>query len=1268
MRNRGRIPSIMNSACVHPKRRSLSLRAWAQVLAGAFLIATTATGSPVEQQTTSGAESPHAAAPLRHVEIVQHGGYPEMCVDGAPFFIHSAAFFYYRVPREMWDLTLERYRAAGINTIDLYIPWNWHEPAEGALDFDGHSNPRRDLRGLLRLIAQKRLHLIARPGPEILNEWRNGGYPDWLLERPEYKMEALDRLEGRYPPLDNLNAHDAEAAAAGWLANETHMRFAREWLTAVATELVPFSETPKPHDTPDAKDAASPAGPRTTSNDTAGTLLFVQLGDDFAIGRTNRVGPDFWRYVQRLREAIEAGGVRSAVFINPTDMRVSASGSQQSAPIGVMGQWYLRTPAEAPAAPAALPGKSSITPHDVSEIEFFTEELKTQPAFPPAMIEYQAGWYAPGDDDRPPESAPENTLLSSRLLIANGIHGINYLPLQDTYTPAGYSVPWANRGYRWDAAFGPDGERQPRLRAIQRNGRLLDYWGPMLAASHKRADFGLVYPLGAYPQAQLQADDIRDISQNTMRIERLAHLALLSSELLDPEYQSVDQLLRHAVVFLPVPESKSPQYELSKAAQHALVEYVRQGGTLVVFPLRPSGKVIEDLFRDEPDAPTHAAGESGVRARWKFGEGEVIESSKDFFSWIHLDESFSRNRARPESQWALRVLREILTVAGVHASVRLADKMVGSTDLAVSEIVTNDGTALLGQRTGGRALLSVTNFSNDETSDVSLDVLSPEDSTRSESAKYVSLHVAVPPHESLLLPIQVPICFSKTAADCRESLVATGAEFLGAQREGKTLECVFYVPARAEVQLHVDRQPGHILLEETQSEAVWTESEKKLVVSIPRGAAPGFLRTLKIDLPYKPDVPEAQKPGKPQVQDFDFAVANAIRLPAGGGSFVRTYPPLVELAPNRQTTVLIQAENRDPLNPRDGVASIDGDLRGSGSVHVPAPGISIDKVRIRPADKAAFDASTETFLHGTVRVQVGKDDRSVPVTFLKLRDTGTTKYRYDFDRDGADEWVLENASLRLILSPEAGGQGVGFIDKVSGGNLSTSVGLFRDAFSYTPQSSGASQRRPSGRWGLFNRPYKAEWTGETAHPALKMSYDASDVFPGGARIAKTVKLENDTAEIDYQIELATQAVERAGGEQAQSFVSLNSFPAAASEEHPTRFCWRAFAAGAGGAAGPTNSIEESGASSAGEAVSAEPPCQDFVRGGTAIVIPEGSNRVEIRTPGRPATAIEWDCDPACARLTIEPKLFSAWFRLEFPPLVPGAAAHYRIRIVSLGSP
>src|ERR1700682_5606092 len=101
-------------------------------------------------------------------------GTPSTCNSGSP---------------DLWFRSLDRYRELGINTIDLRIPWNWHEIRDAEFDFDGHTNPRRNLRGLLQLIAEKHLRLIVRPGPLIGDHWRNAGYPPWLLKYSDYKME-----------------------------------------------------------------------------------------------------------------------------------------------------------------------------------------------------------------------------------------------------------------------------------------------------------------------------------------------------------------------------------------------------------------------------------------------------------------------------------------------------------------------------------------------------------------------------------------------------------------------------------------------------------------------------------------------------------------------------------------------------------------------------------------------------------------------------------------------------------------------------------------------------------------------------------------------------------------------------------------------------------------------------------------------------------------------------------------------------------------------
>lgn len=45
--------------------------------------------------------------------------------------IYSGAMHYFRVPRPYWRDRLKKIRAAGLNTIETYVPWNLHEPESG---------------------------------------------------------------------------------------------------------------------------------------------------------------------------------------------------------------------------------------------------------------------------------------------------------------------------------------------------------------------------------------------------------------------------------------------------------------------------------------------------------------------------------------------------------------------------------------------------------------------------------------------------------------------------------------------------------------------------------------------------------------------------------------------------------------------------------------------------------------------------------------------------------------------------------------------------------------------------------------------------------------------------------------------------------------------------------------------------------------------------------------------------------------------------------
>ena len=48
-------------------------------------------------------------------------------LNGRPFRILSGSFHYFRTQPAQWGDRLERMKAAGLNTLTTYVPWNLHE-------------------------------------------------------------------------------------------------------------------------------------------------------------------------------------------------------------------------------------------------------------------------------------------------------------------------------------------------------------------------------------------------------------------------------------------------------------------------------------------------------------------------------------------------------------------------------------------------------------------------------------------------------------------------------------------------------------------------------------------------------------------------------------------------------------------------------------------------------------------------------------------------------------------------------------------------------------------------------------------------------------------------------------------------------------------------------------------------------------------------------------------------------------------------------------
>lgn len=109
-------------------------------------------------------------------------------LNGEPFVVKAAELHYPRIPKEYWEHRIQAAKALGMNTICLYVFWNYHEPEEGKYDFSG----QKDIAAFCKLAQKHDMYVIVRPGPYVCAEWEMGGLPWWLLKKKDIKLREQD--------------------------------------------------------------------------------------------------------------------------------------------------------------------------------------------------------------------------------------------------------------------------------------------------------------------------------------------------------------------------------------------------------------------------------------------------------------------------------------------------------------------------------------------------------------------------------------------------------------------------------------------------------------------------------------------------------------------------------------------------------------------------------------------------------------------------------------------------------------------------------------------------------------------------------------------------------------------------------------------------------------------------------------------------------------------------------------------------------------------
>jgi beta-galactosidase len=179
-----------------------------------------------------------------------------LTLNGRPWLPVMGEFHFSRFPEEQWEREILKMKAAGIDIISTYVIWIHHEQVEGVFDWKG----QRDLRHFVELCKQHGMYVYPRIGPWAHAEVRNGGFPDWVLNKgvvrtsdPVYLQQVQRFYAEIFKQLRGLLWKDGgpvigtqienEYRGLGKSAGEEHIRALKQMAIAAGVDVPLYTVT-----------------------------------------------------------------------------------------------------------------------------------------------------------------------------------------------------------------------------------------------------------------------------------------------------------------------------------------------------------------------------------------------------------------------------------------------------------------------------------------------------------------------------------------------------------------------------------------------------------------------------------------------------------------------------------------------------------------------------------------------------------------------------------------------------------------------------------------------------------------------------------------------------------------------------------------------------------------------------------------------------------------------------------------------------------------
>ncbi len=530
-------------------------------------------------------------------------------IDGKDTFLYGGELHYFRVPREEWSHRLDLLIASGCNLVSTYVPWAWHEPEEGKVDVTGQTRGERDLKAFLKLVKEKGLYCIVRPGPYVMAEIRYEGIPGWLLKR---YPEVLARLQ-------NGEEHPTKVVS---YRHPLFLEKVEKWYRAVNEVIAPMqitrggpvimyqlcNEIGMLHWVSNASDFNRDTMEKFVRyleekyqtierfNEEYGTKesSFSAFAETFRKGLGEEFPPfhfewrSFWRkylkdYVGDLRKLAKKTGIDVPFIINVhgfKDYSIYSRGVDY--PIG-LSQLYLT--AEFPDVVLAgdfYPGHIGYDNyHDLVLSCTFTRSIsnKEQPIF---SAEFQSGRLA-----NRPKLYPQDLDLNTRTCVAHGMNALNYYMFAagENYENIGLF----GRRHEWQAPIDSNGNVRPVYYKAKHLGKVFQSIGSRLLNATKKVHTFVGFNPDDYMTEVVDERERSIVSEISGKREHFAFdgiLRLLVGANL--QFEAVD-LLKDPLDVKEVPTLWvfSTSY-MKESLQRKLAGYVKQGGKLVLYPEIPT--------------------------------------------------------------------------------------------------------------------------------------------------------------------------------------------------------------------------------------------------------------------------------------------------------------------------------------------------------------------------------------------------------------------------------------------------------------------------------------------------------------------------------------------------------------------------------------------------------------------------------------------------------------------------------------------------------